>query len=213
MNNIGIHMNQHNEFNVVAGPRQAGVRRILDRLPRVTEDARYLGFRHTPEQGCHIEIAHRLAAAKRAWFALRPFFVSTAHLRIKAMVYRATVYNTCLSGPEIVVGARTSLSPQDLLPLQRLVDRNLKTLMRGAATAKVEMHDDEGELYIKYQALTADQVMKECGIAPLYLELRVRRLLWVWTMMCAPPAPRIGSLRIAWPLGDPAGTYRGGRRH
>ena len=186
MLSIGVHMNQHKEFNVVAGPRQAGVRAIIDAIPRVTEDARYLGFRSTPDQGCHIEVEHRLIAAKRAWYALRPFFISTAHLSIETMVYRATVYNTCLSGMEVAVGARTALSPNDLLPLQRLINRNLKTLMMGAATTKVEMADEEGKTYIRYHAMTADQMMKACGIVPLFLELRVRRLLWFWSMMRYP---------------------------
>ena len=106
------------------------------------------------------------------------FFTSDSSLSIKMEVYRATVFNAGLSATEVLIGFRSSLSRNDLAPGQRFIQRTLRTAMGGAATKKITSVDENRDEVVKYEAMDNMTVLRKCRVPPLYLEARVRRLLW-----------------------------------
>ena len=62
------------------------------------------------------------------------------------------------------------------------MNRNLKVLLRGDATHKEEVQEGE-DTYTVYHAISAEDMHHRCGLIPLFLELRVRRLLWFQSMI------------------------------
>ena len=182
--NIGIHSNQAKEENVAEGPKQSELRRLHQLLPHATVDARYLGMRHVPLQSCSVEVQYRLAAVTRAWAALRAFFKAVGvDISLKLMVYRATIFNTALTGMEPAIGHKAPLGRSDVEPLQKFINRTLRTTLGGEATDKRIETSADGTEVTSYTAISNFQLHLRCRVVPLYLELRVRRLLWLFSML------------------------------
>ena len=123
---------------MLEGPHQFELQTIRNQLQNTTNDARYLGARHVPYSAPATEISYRLAAMQKAWYSLINFYNTETSLHFKVLIYRATVVNAALSGLETLAGYKRPLARQDLAPLQKFVNKNLKVLLRGEATHKEE---------------------------------------------------------------------------
>ena len=56
---------------------------------------------------------------------------------------------------------------------------NVKTLLQGDATIKKMINNPDGTVTLDYQAASAEANLRTIKLAPLHLELRVRRLGWL----------------------------------
>ena len=181
MAEVGIQMNLDKEETVLEGPRLREVQYARAQFATCSDDVRYLGMRRTPGQGCSIEVQYRHRAMRQAWAALVGFFISDADLRFRCIVYRSTVTTACLSGLEIAIGYRSPLCRSDIACLQRDANRHAKILLKGHGTRKTESEQPHEAL--KYAALPAQELLRKCGMIPLFLELRIRRLQWLQSLL------------------------------
>jgi len=172
MGEVGVRMNPDKEETVVEGPRRFETQWLRSHFVGATDDMRYLGMRHTAGQNGTVEITYRLVAMKAAWNSLLAFFRSDAVLRFKMVVFDATVTGSALSGMEVCIGHKSPLCRTDMQPLQRYANHAYRIMLRGEGVSKTQLEDS-----IQYQALPAKHLMRKCGAVPLFLELRVRRLL------------------------------------
>ena len=138
-------------------------------------------MRHSVGQEGSVEIQYRLRSMKAAWASLLVFFRSDAVLRFRMVVFDATVAGSALSGMEVCIGHQTPLGRADMAPLQRFANHCYRILLRGAGVTKSQQGDA-----IRYQALPAQQLLRKCSTVPLFLELRVRRLLWFQSVLVFP---------------------------
>ena len=83
---IGIALNSDKQENVLDGPHQFDLQVLRGQLDNVTIDARYLGCRHVLAAAPATEVGYRLAAMKKAWYALLAFYNSDAPLDFKVTV-------------------------------------------------------------------------------------------------------------------------------
>ena len=61
----------------------------------------------------------------------------------------------------------------------------------GLATVKTKLYDADGLCTITYRAKTRAEVFRLVGIAPLFVELRVRRLQWLQELILRPKHHRV----------------------
>ena len=70
---------------------------------------------------------------------------------------------------EVFTGLRRPLAPQDLMPLQQFMNKNVKTLRKRQATGTTHLQDAEGNTTTVIRAYSAETNMARCGLAPLFL--------------------------------------------
>jgi len=179
MQEIGIALNQAKLENVVEGPSNLTVTAVArsHRLAgRTTANARYLGGRHTQGLTFRAERDERLLAGRRGWAVLLRFWTSSTPIRVRLIAFGCMVVGSCLAGLEACAGPRGPLTASDLKPLDTLILRYLRVLLRGRACRKQESTNLCGEKAIKYTNQENNAVWARCGLVPCFLELRVRRL-------------------------------------
>jgi len=183
MRGVGIDMNASKEDTVVCGPHAHAVRLLKLNISRTREDARYLGGRYAGAHSLPVELVYRRAAMKKAWACLWRFFVSNAATRFKIIVFLCCVYNTALAGLEAYAGKRAAVSPQDLHVEQALIHNYLRLLLKGEATIRTTLIGTDGVEHTHYRRRPNVWVERRTRIIPLWLALRIRRLLWLQNML------------------------------
>ena len=180
---LGIHMNDDKQVNVLGGPRVDDLNYLRSLIPNLSNDARYLGGRHTEGAGCRIEVAARLDAMRKAWYSLQAVWKANVALDFLTTIYKCCVLGAAVSGMESCTGYHKPVSKEDLAPLQHFMNGNLKTLLKGQATVKTTLTDVNGFTSTSYRARPIPALLRDCNLAPVHLELRVRRLHWLQSLL------------------------------
>lgn len=141
----------------------------------VVAAARYLGGRLGIFDSAAIEMGYRLKSLKRAWAELHGFWVSKAPDAIKRLLFVGYVLAAGISGLSAYV-VRDSL----LVTMEKQITIYLRTMLAGRATWQPE---GEGE---HLRTLSAEDLRRYWGIAPLHLELRLGRLRWFQNVLAEP---------------------------
>ena len=134
---------------------------------RVTPEARYLGPYLNTNGTASQEVPRRIRATAIAWYTLIRFWYERIDLPFKLLVFRSVVVGTMLSGM-----VSFALSRSAYARLQSPIAKYARKLLRGRACVKVV--NSQGVR--TFQALSNVDVLKECGIAPIHVELAVQRL-------------------------------------
>ena len=185
---LGIALHEGKQENVFDA-MGVGSRGVIARLysmhglhGRNTNDARYLGGRQVHGLSFAPEKKLRLAAMQKGWAMLGRFWTSRAHFRIKRSAFLCIVVGAAMSGLEACAGMYGPIRAAEMGVLERQVVRYLRAMMRGAAAGREVCNDERGGETLRYRSMTNDAVLKHWRVAPLFTELRVRRLKWLQTV-------------------------------
>eukprot|EP00972_Heterocapsa_arctica_P095765 14123806-Heterocapsa_arctica.AAC.1 len=89
------------------------------------------------------------------------------------------VVGAALSGMESCAGKFGPLRAAELGSLETLMVKYLRAMMMGAASGREANDDEDGDSKVKYRSMSNDAVLKFWSVAPLFTELRIRRLKWL----------------------------------
>ena len=182
----GTHLNRGKEETVVRGPFTEVVQIIKQDIAASVTHARYLGSRYAEQHSLSEECVFRLQAMRKAWSVLYRFLTGGAILKFRLVIFLCCIYNTALSGLEAYATRTDAPLGRELAPMQKLIAHYLRSMLKGEATVRTTLIDAEGMETTSYRSLSNDWVYRRCGIVPLHLTLRIRRILWLQTMLRAP---------------------------
>ena len=143
-----------------------------------TTHSKYLGgiqhFKHCADH----ELDEREHAARSSWLAMGRFWSRSGLPRSAiCIVFAGMVVAPLLSGLEALV-----LTMSQFRRLDAFIQKYGRKLMRGAACEKQVLPDGS----IKYLAASAQQVWHYLRLVPCRIELRIRRLRWLQSMVSRP---------------------------
>ena len=115
----------------------------------------------------------RIGGWQYMWASSRAFFVSSAMLRFRRLVFMSVVYNVGISGLEAY-----AMTKSDYDAIEACILKYARVLLKGAGcdTSKQE-EVDTGT--IKYKAMTNDDVWRRLGLTPCRLEVSIRKMKWM----------------------------------
>ena len=193
MGKVKILMNNSKEVNIITAPARitAQTLRRSTTMGPVADYGRYLGAQHSGGPFFNIERECRLEAARKAWYVLYSFWISTIALRFKMVVFMCIIIGIMISGLEAVAGARAPLSREDLAPLETKLDMYLRRMFMGEATIKMQLTDAEDNITVVHRALSHEALLRKARRVPICLELRMRRLKLLQEFFARPRHHRV----------------------
>ena len=139
---------------------------------KASVDARYLGSTLSIFRLNKPERAKRVQAVRAAWASLGRFWTSNAPLRQKRQVFLSQVMGSAVSGLAAFV-----LGQEDCRPLDKLIAKYLKVMLKGKATWVTE-----GGL----RTLSHEKLRFYWRIPRVATEARVHRVKWLQSMAVNP---------------------------
>ena len=140
--------------------------------------AKYLGGQQHHLDTCEDEIKQRERAARAGWATFgRSWSRSSLPKQAICLIFSGMVVAALVSGIEAL-----TLSAAQIRRLDSIILTYGRKLMRGRACRKEVQMDGS----IKYVACTSTQVWKYLRLVPCEIELRVRRLLWLQSLVRQP---------------------------
>ena len=134
----------------------------------------HLGGIATPSGSNASEVHARINAGNMGWTRLGNFWFSKGPWRVKRLMFQANVAARVLSALESYV-----LLPSEVKKLDSSLGKKLRAMLCGRAH---QFDEDTGT----HTSWTALQVWREWQMAPVALELLVRRLAWWQAMVFSP---------------------------
>jgi hypothetical protein len=128
---------------------------------QVAHIAKYLGTLNHFKGGRSSEVAHRIRAARIAWYSFRGFW-QAAPRRFAFRVFRAVVLSTLFYALEV-----RALNDKDHRNIDAFMSKCARSLLFGTAHTELEG---------KHRSLSNVQVLEKTGVAPATTELFCRRV-------------------------------------
>jgi len=116
-------------------------------------------------------------SGKAAWARMGSFWTSNVKLKWRSIVFKGYVLNAVLSGVESLARSNGPLLDSDLAPLESFLARRCRAVLRGVAKPT-----SAGEI----RSLDNLEVLSKFGIAAVMVECRVRRLVWLQSLLRHP---------------------------
>lgn len=140
----------------------------------IQRDARYLGPQLNDREAFTTERAIRVAKAERNWKTFYALFVSATPLRFRLLVFRCVYIMTLFSA---VISF--AFSDFDYRLFNSKIVSKLRVLLKGQACKKHMLSTGE----VKYHALSAEAVLRECQVLLAAAELCAQRLRWMQRLL------------------------------
>ncbi|CAK0900714.1 unnamed protein product, partial [Prorocentrum cordatum] len=182
LNNIGTHQNISKQVNIYYGVGKGSYSDAIQinngciLQGKTTTVARYLGPRLTNTFTMTAEIEQRIIAVERGWSQLRKFWTSDTPFRLRLNIFKCQVLNSALSGLEVWARKYTPLRKSDLADIESRVVKYGRVLLNGTAS-----YDDD-----HVRQIPSVYVLHKLQVAPLFVELRIRRIKWMQQMARTP---------------------------
>ena len=137
------------------------------------EASRYLGTRLTRTGTFSYEREVRLQATRAGWLQFGKYWQSRSPFRQRRSLFKGVVQGAALSGLETATGVRGPLTPGEVAPIDRLLVKYGRALLRGTAKANAE-----GVV----RAVPNVVIWRRLRLVPTFHELRYRRVAWAQQM-------------------------------
>ena len=133
------------------------------------EASRYLGTRLTRTGTFSYERAVRLQATRAGWLQFGKYWQSRSPFRQRRSLFKGVVQGAALSGLETATGVKGPLTPGEVAPIDRLLVKFGRVLLRGTA----KMNAEGG-----VRAVPNVVIWRKLRLVPTFHELRYRRVAW-----------------------------------
>ena len=130
------------------------------------EASRYLGTRLTRTGTFSYERAVRLHATRAGWLQFGKYWQSRSPFRQRRSLFKGVVQGAALSGLETATGVKGPLTPGEVSPIDRLLVKFGRVLLRGTAKTNAE-----GGV----RAVPNVVIWRRLRLVPTFHELRYRR--------------------------------------
>ena len=131
------------------------------------EASRYLGTRLTRTGTFSYERAVRMQATRAGWLQFGKYWQSRSPFRQRRSLFKGVVQGAALSGLETATGVKGPLTPGEVAPIDRLLVKFGRVLLRGTAKTNAE-----GGV----RAVPNVVIWRKLRLVPTFHELRYRRV-------------------------------------
>ena len=157
---------------------------------RTLHHCRYLGGLQAATFTPGPELHKRLNALKAAFHSMGRFWYSDSPFSIKRTLVKGLLVNTALSGMEVAVHGSGPLRENDLRHLQGFILKKCRAILSGTMYWDTQAQHE--------RTLPHHEVLKRFKLAPLFLELRIRRLKWLQEMVSRKKRQRTIPCNSVW---------------
>lgn len=141
--------------------------------------ARYLGARLCYDFSYTIERKHRTDAAARAYYRLKGLWGQVMPFAYKRMVFVAVCLSTLVSAVTAFM-----LNKTDYKVLAGHLQKYARKILGGRACEKIQV--EEGTGFVKYESHTDLCFLQQLQMAPVHIEIAIRRLKFYASMLDPP---------------------------